>query len=36
MRWPRWTAPGGCSHFDEVVNGMGAGEISGGIWAWAH
>ena len=32
----RWTAPGGCSYFDEVVNGMGAGEISGGIWAWAH
>lgn len=32
----RWIAPGGCSYFNEVVNGLGTGEIAGGIWAWAH
>ena len=32
----RWISAGGCSYFNEGFNGVGPGEISGGIWAWAR
>ena len=32
----RWTSAGGCTYFDESVNGVGPGDVSCRIYAWAH